>query len=930
MTDTRKQADKTATDFNNDQNNRARRQAESPTITSLAHRSNLVHIGTSRDAYHFHGDVYIGGGGKKVKQSTVERFKRRERQKARRAAAISDSERKAMREAQHQEWQARQERKRKENERRWEERDRKEGRNLSEEEHMARDLEEEKEKAGKKSQRPLTSFFQPVVHGSQDVDCGASEAAGTSTDISMVYANGEDDRVEEQGATVEDCIEEESTFKRGMQVFLRLAFIDNKDLDSMPSKDAKKHIRENGVIGKVIIEEMVQKNVARLNLVEFGKLRDYSQRDAGRDVKATQFAKLRETLNKVEGRIHIKYLTKQNRHFGQNHKWTEKQVEVIRKAVEEAKAREPGSCFSEAAKTLRTRYKGPRFGNISKIQVRNVYQRQIEKRKVPRGPVGRPRKLSFRCIEALTAFARKTINGKYSRPVYYYMHYFNRIIQQHGEAEKFASTCKNPWRYLRNFIRVEGGSRRKVTKQGGKKLSIAERKRYTDTFVLRLAYLVKRHGLKKEDVFNFDETALRYNEDDGMVIGPKGAKHVEAESSENNSCSKECLTFIPMVSCAGDKLEPALIFKGTRGLTRSIPGYRDGFTKWNELYGEGKICFMQNQGKWTTNETMKQWFEGYIIPRIKKDKERRRDAGEEVSPKYVVVLDGVSTHCLTTKDNEESWITYLQREDKDLILLWLPPNTTGDLQPLDVNFNRPFKAKYREELYKIKLLSGQEDDPDVQTFDECNNVEAEVMSAEDGTEFHLDVHGDTGDKRSQPRVTREFETASKVKSRVIEALITSYKSINKDCITTGWKASGKTVIEEFYKGGIHNYAQRWRGYDQAWDEQVQHVAEKAQEDGRKIFFKHMNGGISDIELGLQFIPRPGRKKKQQQHSEEDFDMEEGHTTECSVEMSEYGSKDCPDDDEEEREYGFSTDEDEDLVEGLNELALNEETGQTSP
>jgi len=505
-------------------------------------------------------------------------------------------------------------------------------------------------------------------------------------------------------------------------------------------------------------------------------------------------------------------------------------------------------------------------------------------------------------------------------------------IIEHGDrlkalrTEHFAN-CANPRKYLRNFIRAEGGSRRKVTKQGGKKLSIEERKRYTDTFVLRLAYLVKRHGLKKEDVFYFDETALRYNEDDGMVIGPKGAKHVEAESSENNSCSKECLTFIPMVSCAGDKLEPALIFKGTRGLTRSIPGYKDGFTKWNELYGEGKICFMQNQGKWTTNTTMKQWFEGYIIPRIKKDKERRRDAGEEVSPKYVVILDGMSTHCLTTKDNEEPWITYLQREDKDLILLWLPPNTTGDLQPLDVNFNRPFKAKYREELYKIKLLSGQENDPDVQNFDERNNVEGEVVSAEDGTEFHLDVQGDTGDKRGQPRVTRELETASKVKSRVIEALITSYKSISNDCITTGWKVSGKTVIEEFYKGGIHNYAQRWRGYDQAWDEQVQHVAEKAQDDGRKIFFKHMNGGISDIELGLQFIPRPGRKKK---HSEEDFDMEEGHTTECSVEMSEYESKDCPDDDEEEREYGFCTDEDEDFVGGLNELALNEETGQTSP
>ena len=54
------------------------------------------------------------------------------------------------------------------------------------------------------------------------------------------------------------------------------------------------------------------------------------------------------------------------------------------------------------------------------------------------------------------------------------------------------------------------------------------------------------------------------------------------------------------------------------------------------------------------------------------------------------------------------------------------------------------------------------------------------------------------------------------------------------------------------------------------------------------------------------------------------------TIECSGEISEYGSKDCPDDEEEEeREYGYSTDEDEELVGGLNELALEEETGQTS-
>ena len=76
---------------------------------------------------------------------------------------------------------------------------------------------------------------------------------------------------------------------------------------------------------------------------------------------------------------------------------------------------------------------------------------------------------------------------------------------------------------------------------------------------------------------------------------------------------------------------------------------------------------------------MKEWFTGYIIPIIIEDKQRRRDAGQQVSPKYVVILDGVSTHCLTQKDGVDSWITSLQREDEDLILLWLPPNTTGDL-----------------------------------------------------------------------------------------------------------------------------------------------------------------------------------------------------------------------------------------------------------
>jgi hypothetical protein len=420
--------------------------------------------------------------------------------------------------------------------------------------------------------------------------------------------------------------------------------------------------------------------------------------------------------------------------------------------------------------------------------VRNVYILKVEGRNNPRGKVGRPRLLSHQCIEDLKTFAKKTVQCKYSRPVYYYMYHFRKIIQKHGEAEIFANKCRNPRDYLRRFIKSARGSRRKVTKQGAKRLSTKQMKTFVDTMILRLAYLVEHYDLKKEDVFNFDETALRYHEDsDGMVIAPAGAKHVLRYQSDERMCPKQCLTFIPMVSCAGEKLDPAMIFKGTSGLTRSIPGYKDGFTKWHELYAEGKICFMQNKGKWTTNSTMTEWFMNHIIPRIKKDKQRRRDEGQQVSPKYVIILDGVSTHCFSKKADIESWITAVQREDKDLILLWLPPNTTGDLQPLDVNFNRSLKVNYRDQLYKIRLLSGSENGCSEDELDESDDDEGNMVTTEDGIEFHLDTGNVGGKTRGQVKATRQSEAAYEVKSRVIEAIIHSYKSISKDEVKTAWR-----------------------------------------------------------------------------------------------------------------------------------------------
>lgn len=50
------------------------------------------------------------------------------------------------------------------------------------------------------------------------------------------------------------------------------------------------------------------------------------------------------------------------------------------------------------------------------------------------------------------------------------------------------------------------------------------------------------------------------------------------------------------------------------------------------------------------------------------------------SNKYVIILDGVSTLCLSQKSVTNSWIKELQEHCPDLIFLWLPPNMTRDLK----------------------------------------------------------------------------------------------------------------------------------------------------------------------------------------------------------------------------------------------------------
>ena len=92
----------------------------------------------------------------------------------------------------------------------------------------------------------------------------------------------------------------------------------------------------------------------------------------------------------VEEKFNINYLTKQNRRSGQNHKWSEDEIEKIRKVVEEAQLHWPQSCFAKAAEILRYRHKGPTSIHINPLpeivsKLHGEYQEKLWLRNIVKG-----------------------------------------------------------------------------------------------------------------------------------------------------------------------------------------------------------------------------------------------------------------------------------------------------------------------------------------------------------------------------------------------------------------------------------------------------------------------------------------------------------------------------------------------------------------
>lgn len=241
------------------------------------------------------------------------------------------------------------------------------------------------------------------------------------------------------------------------------------------------------------------------------------------------------------------------------------------------------------------------------------------------------------------------------------------------QARMFASkmnivdfTGKAKWCF--NFMRREGLAMRTRTKLAQKMPPVYEDKiQQFHSYVIQLR---KKYDFEPSQIANMDEVPLNFDVPSNRTVDVKGIKTVAIKTSGH-----EKTHYTAVLSCCADgtKLPPMLIFKRKTYPKETIP--------------PGIIVQVQEKG-WMNEDIMAIWFA----------KVWSRRPGGLLKKPALLVFDQFRAH-LTEKTKRVA-------SDLRTHLAVIPGGLTGQLQPLDVSINKPFKVLMREEWSRWMQKAG--------------------------------------------------------------------------------------------------------------------------------------------------------------------------------------------------------------------------------
>ena len=209
-------------------------------------------------------------------------------------------------------------------------------------------------------------------------------------------------------------------------------------------------------------------------------------------------------------------------------------------------------------------------------------------------------------------------------------------------------------------------------------------------FIIKFKQIVAKGNYSSQQIFNVDETGLFWKKMPSRTYISQEEKY-----SSGFKKDKDRLTLLLGGNVRGDiKLKPMLVYRSEN--PRALKNIKK-----DKL----PVLWKSNKKAWVTQENFREWFNEYFAPFIEKYNE-----SEGLENKALLILDNCTGHA----DN-------VNADFPNIEVVFLPPNTTSLLQPMDMGVISTFKAYYLRRTIK-NLLDASSNGDSIRSYWKSYNI----------------------------------------------------------------------------------------------------------------------------------------------------------------------------------------------------------------
>ncbi|XP_071482354.1 jerky protein homolog-like [Diadema antillarum] len=209
--------------------------------------------------------------------------------------------------------------------------------------------------------------------------------------------------------------------------------------------------------------------------------------------------------------------------------------------------------------------------------------------------------------------------------------------------------------------------------------SLSTTLRVVDFFLNQLEDVITDEELSREQIYNCGETGLFWKAlPHCSLVGP------EEKTATGHERSKERLTLLATANATGTHKLPLLLIGKSKNLrcfkninTAALP-----------------VTYQSQKSSWMNGEIFSEWFHKNFVPAV-----RNHQTQNGLPEKAILLLDNTPCHPKAAD---------MMSDDGNIRCIFLPPNTTPLLQPMDQGILETTKRIYRKNLI-WKIISSDSD-----------------------------------------------------------------------------------------------------------------------------------------------------------------------------------------------------------------------------